>query len=71
MSGPDVSHCGEDEGSGLFVLSLLLRSSFLSQILFEIETRKTSLQGIDRLVIAGRKHQAPTVFVKDYGRAFC
>jgi len=66
-----VSHCGEDEGSGLFVLSVLLRSSFLSQILFEIETRKTSLQGIDRLVIAGRKHQAPTVFVKDYGRAFC
>jgi hypothetical protein len=53
-----------------FVLSLLLRTSFLSQILFERKTRKTSLQGIDRLVIAGRKHQAPTVFVKDYGRAF-
>jgi hypothetical protein len=51
--------------------TLLLRWSFLSPILFERKTRKTSLQGVDRLVIAGRKHQAPTVFVKDYGRAFC
>jgi hypothetical protein len=29
------------------------------------------VQGIDRLVIAGRKHQAHRVLVKDYGRAFC
>jgi hypothetical protein len=29
-----------------------------------------ALQGIDRRIIAGRKHQASTIFLKDYGRAF-
>jgi hypothetical protein len=39
--------------------SLLLRSPFLSQILFQRKTRKASLQRIDGRVIAGLKHQAP------------
>jgi hypothetical protein len=51
------------------VFSLLLRLSFLSQILFEGEIRKTSLQGIDAQVIARLKYQAATVLLKDYGRA--
>jgi hypothetical protein len=53
-----------------FFLSLLLRLSFLSQIRFERKTRKTSLQSVDRRVIAGLEYQAATVFLKFYGRAF-
>ncbi len=59
-----IPHEGANAVSGLFVLSLLLRSSFLSQILFERKTRKTSLQRIDHRVIARLKHQTATVFLK-------
>jgi hypothetical protein len=48
----------------------VLRFSFLGQILFEGKIRKTSLQGVDGRVIARFKHQAATIFLKYYGRAF-
>jgi hypothetical protein len=60
----DESYCDPKPLLSPFVFSPLLRLSFVSQMLFERKMRKSSLQEIDRRVIAGLKHQASTVFLR-------